>query len=55
MIIKHTDDSVDICTAAPDTGIYKMLADGRVVVDRFDYHRRAVEPENEGFFSHPRA
>jgi biotin carboxylase len=50
MIIKHTDDSVDICTAAPDTGIYKMLADGRVVVDRFDYHRRAVEPENEGFF-----
>jgi hypothetical protein len=50
MVIKHTDDSVDICTASPETGIYKMLEDGRVVFDRFDYHRRAVESENEAFF-----
>ncbi|WP_289082334.1 biotin carboxylase [uncultured Sulfitobacter sp.] len=50
MVIKHTDDSVDICTEAPETGIYKMLEDGRVVFDRFDYHRRAVESENEAFF-----
>jgi hypothetical protein len=27
-----------------------MLEDGRVVYDRFDYHRRAVESENEAFF-----
>jgi hypothetical protein len=27
-----------------------MLDDGRVVFDRFDYHRRAVESENEAFF-----
>ena len=27
-----------------------MLEDGRVVFDRFDYHRRAVESENEAFF-----
>ena len=47
MVIKHTEDNVDICTAAPETGIYKMLEDGRVVFDRFDYHRRAVESENE--------
>jgi hypothetical protein len=50
MVIKHTEDSVDICTEAPETGIYKMLEDGRVVFDRFDYHRRAVESENEAFF-----
>jgi hypothetical protein len=50
MVIKHTDDSVDICTAVPETGIYRMLEDGRVVFDRFDYHRRAVESENEAFF-----
>lgn len=50
MVIKHTDDSVDILTDAPRTGIYKMLEDGRVVYDRFDYHRRAVESENEAFF-----
>jgi hypothetical protein len=50
MVIKHTDDSVDIVTQAPETGIYRMLEDGRVVFDRFDYHRRAVESEREAFF-----
>ena len=50
MVIKHTDDSVDIVTQAPETGIYRMLSDGRVVFDRFDYHRRAVESEAEAFF-----
>ena len=50
MVIKHTEDSVDIVTHAPQTGIYKMLEDGRVVFDRFDYHRRAVESEKEAFF-----
>jgi biotin carboxylase len=50
MVIKHTDDSVDILTQAPESGIYRMLDDGRVVFDRFDYHRRAVESENEAFF-----
>ncbi len=50
MVIKHTEDSVDILTDAPPTGIYRMLDDGRVVYDRFDYHRRAVESEKEAFF-----
>ncbi len=50
MVIKHTDDNVDIITKAPETGIYKMLEDGRVVFDRFDYHRRAVESQSEAFF-----
>ncbi|SES78838.1 biotin carboxylase [Oceanicella actignis] len=49
LVIKHTEDSVDIITDAPQSGIYKMLEDGRVVYDRFDYHRRAVG-ENEAFF-----
>jgi len=50
MVIKHTEDTVDIITAAPPSGIYRMLDDGRVVFDRFDYHRRAVESEKEAFF-----
>lgn len=50
MVIKHTEDTVDIVTHAPETGIYRMLDDGRVVYDRFDYHRRAVESEREAFF-----
>ena len=50
MVIKHTDDSVDIITEAPQSGIYKMHPDGTVAFDRFDYHRRAVETEDEAFF-----
>lgn len=50
MVIKHTDDSVDLLTDAPETGIYRMDDDGTVTYDRFDYHRRAVETDNEAFF-----
>ncbi len=50
MVIKHTEDSVDIVTQAPETGVYRLLSDGRVEFDRFDYHRRAVESETEAFF-----
>ncbi|AHD02553.1 biotin carboxylase [Leisingera methylohalidivorans] len=50
MVIKHTDDTVDIVTSAPQSGIYRMQPDGQVVFDRFDYHRRAVESEDEAFF-----
>lgn len=49
-VMKHTDDSVDIITAAPESGIYRMNPDGSIVYDRFDYHRRAVASENEAFF-----
>ena len=50
MVIKHTEDTVDTITEAPETGIYRMNADGVVEFSRFDYHRRAVESENEAFF-----
>lgn len=50
MVIKHTEPTLDILSAAPESGIYRLLDDGRVVYDRFDYHRRAVESEREAFF-----
>jgi len=50
MVIKHTDDSVDLLTEAPETGIYRMDENGNVSYDRFDYHRRAVETDTEAFF-----
>ena len=50
MVIKHTDDTLDILTEAPETGIWRMLSDGSIEYDRFDYHRRAVESEAEAFF-----
>lgn len=50
IVIKHTEDSVDMLGEAPKTGIYRMADDGSVSYDRFDYHRRAVESEREAFF-----
>ena len=49
MVIKHTEDSVDIITGAPESGIWRLTSDG-IEYDRFDYHRRAVESEQEAFF-----
>ncbi len=50
LVIKHTQESVDFITAAPQTGIWRLSGDGTVSYDRFDYHRRAVETEREAFF-----
>ena len=50
LVIKHTEDSVDLLTHAPESGIWTLTADDEVVYNRFDYHRRAVETEREGFF-----
>ncbi|MCR9178252.1 MAG: biotin carboxylase [Alphaproteobacteria bacterium] len=50
IVLKHTEDEVDIITNAPQSGIYHMNEDGSVEYSRFDYHRRAVESENECFF-----
>ena len=49
-VMKHTEDSVDIITSAPESGIYHMNDDGSIEYSRFDYHRRAVASENEAFF-----
>lgn len=49
-VMKHTEDSVDIITEAPESGIYHMNQDGSIEYSRFDYHRRAVASENEAFF-----
>ncbi|WP_421877685.1 biotin carboxylase [Pacificispira sp.] len=49
-VMKHTEDSVDIITEAPESGIYHMNPDGSIEYSRFDYHRRAVASENEAFF-----
>ena len=50
LVIKSTDEAVDIVTHAPPTGIYRMADDGSVSYDRFDYNRQAIESEREAFF-----
>ena len=50
LVIKYTEDNVDIVTKAPPTGIWKMNDNGSIEYSRFDYHRRAVASEREAFF-----
>jgi biotin carboxylase len=50
LVIKHTEDNVDVVTKAPASGIWVMNDDGTIRYDRMDTHRRAVEHENEAFF-----
>ena len=50
IVIKHTENTVDVLSDAPATGIWRMGDDGNVSYSRFDYHRRAVESEREAFF-----
>lgn len=49
LVVKHTEDTVDVITSAPESGIWRLDGDD-MVYSRFDYHRRAVETENEAFF-----
>jgi hypothetical protein len=50
LVLKYTDDNIDIVTHAPPTGIYRMAEDGSVSYHRFDYNRQAIESEREAFF-----
>ncbi len=50
LVIKHTEETVDIVADAPSSGIWHLEDDGTVSYSRFDYHRRAVESEREAFF-----
>jgi len=50
LVIKSTSAAVDVVTHAPPTGIYRMGADGSVSYHRFDYHKQAIESEQEAFF-----
>ncbi len=54
LIIKHTEDTIGICSEALNQGIYKMFDNGHIQFDRMDTHRRAVESENEAFSRIPK-
>jgi len=50
MVIKHTKNTIEYVTEAPQSGIWRMFDNGHIKFDRMDTHRRAVESENEAFF-----
>jgi len=50
LVLKYTDDNLDIVTDAPVSGVWKLQPDGSVWYDRFDYRRQTLESELEAFF-----
>ncbi len=50
LVIKHTDESVDLLTQAPQSGVWKMAGDGSISYDHYSYHPHAAENEQEAFF-----
>jgi len=50
LVIKYTDNNVELVTEAPRSGIWRIEKNGKIEYDRMDTHRRAVEKENEAFF-----
>lgn len=50
LVIKHTADSVELITSAPQTGIWRLHENGNVEYVRMQTHRRTVESEKEAFF-----
>ena len=50
LVLKHTDDTIDLITKAPKSGIWRIDKEGNIEYDRLDTHRRAVATEGEAFF-----
>lgn len=50
LVIKHTEDNIQLITQAPQSGIWHMNDDQTIEFSRFDTHRRAVDSEHEAFF-----
>jgi len=50
LVIKHTEDTIEVVDRAPKSGIYKQYDNGHIEFDRMDTHRRAIESEQEMFF-----
>ena len=50
LVMKHTGDVAEIVTAAPRSGVYRLMPDGTAEFIRVQTHRRTVEREDEGFF-----
>lgn len=50
MIIKHTENTVELVTEAPPSGVWQLNEDSSVTFLRPQTHRRTVERDHEGFF-----
>ncbi len=50
LVLKFNEDRVEWVSSAPESGIWELQDDGRIMYERFDYHRRGITSENEGFY-----
>jgi hypothetical protein len=50
LVMKHTQDTTELVTAAPRSGVWRLRDDGTAEFVRTQTHRRTVESESEAFF-----
>jgi len=50
LVLKFNEDRVEWVSGAPESGIWRAEDDGRMMYQRFDYHRRGIVSEKEGFY-----
>lgn len=50
LVIKHTRDTLELTTDAPDTGIWEMKKNGNIAYKKMDSRRLSVVNDNEAFF-----
>ena len=50
LVIKHTDESVDLLIDAPLSGVWRMSENGNIRYGHYSYHPHAAESEQEAFF-----
>ena len=50
LIIKHTENNIDIISEAPPSGLYQINKDNEINYLRYDTHRHSIENESQAFF-----
>jgi biotin carboxylase len=50
LVIKHTRKTLELATAAPESGIWEMQKNGKIKFKKMDAHRQSVVGDNEAFY-----
>ncbi len=50
LVIKHTRPTLEIAIKAPQSGIWEMKKNGKVLFEKMDAHRQSVVDDNKAFY-----
>jgi hypothetical protein len=50
LVIKHTIDTLELVTKAPESGIWEMKKNGNILFEKMDAHRQSVVDDYKAFY-----